>query len=141
MKSVTVVSQDRDGLLADISYILGKSNINIESLSVDIIGQKAIIALTVKDYKKASNVLNSNGFETAQNDPIVIKLPNRPEELSKIANRLALEKINIENLLVLGNDVHTGVFAINVDKPRKAVKLLNDVLINPGYALIPDLSY
>ena len=76
MKSVTVVAEDRVGLLADISYILGKSSINIDALSVDVVGKKAIIALTVKDPKHAGSVLEKNGFGIAEMDSIVIKLPN-----------------------------------------------------------------
>ena len=132
MRNITVVAEDRVGLLADISYILGKSNINIEALTVDIVGKKAVIALTVKDYKKATTVLESNGFRITEFESLVIKLPNRPEEISRITERLAGEKVSIENMHVLGNDSMTGIFALNVDKPRKAVRLLGDVLLNPA---------
>lgn len=131
MKTITVLAEDRIGLLADISYILGKSNINIESLTVDIVGTNAVIALTIKDYKKANSVLESNGFRIAEMDSIVIKLPNRPEALSSVADKLAGEKININDMHILSGDSHTGIFAISVDKPRKAMKLLGSVLITP----------
>ena len=49
MKSLTIVADDRVGLLSDISYVLGKSKINIESISVDVIGNKAVIVLTIKN--------------------------------------------------------------------------------------------
>ena len=63
MKSVTIVSDDRVGLLADISYVLGKSNVNIEGLSVDVVGGKAIISIEVKDQKKASDILAGTGCD------------------------------------------------------------------------------
>lgn len=131
MKSITVVAEDRVGLLADISYILGKSSINIEALSVDVVGKKAIIALIVRDPKNAAGVLGKNGFKTTEIDSIVIKLPNSPGEINRIADRLSDEKITIENMHVLSSDMNGGVFALNVDKPRKAVRLLNEFVINP----------
>ena len=39
-------------MLADISYILGKRNINIDGVSVDVVGGDAIISLTLKDAQK-----------------------------------------------------------------------------------------
>lgn len=135
MKSVTVISEDRAGLLADLSYVLGKSNINIESLDVDILGSKAIISMLVKDQKKTISVLQQNGFEIADNSPLVIKVPNNPDALPKIVARLDQEKVRVEGMLMLGKDVSTGIFAINVDKPRKAVKLLNDVMVNSALNL------
>ncbi len=131
MKSVTVVAEDRVGLLADISYILGKSNINIDALSVDVVGKKAIIALTVRDPKHAGSVLEKNGFSTTELDSIVIKLPNKPGEINRIADRLNEEKVSIENMHILSTDMNGGVFALNVDKPRKAVRLLNEFVISP----------
>lgn len=131
MKSITVVAEDRVGLLADISYVLGKSNINIEALSVDVVGRKAIIALTVKDPKNASSVLGKNGFKTTELDSIVIKLANAPGEINRIADRLTGEKVTIENMHILSSDMNGGVFALSVDKPRKAVRLLNEFMIGP----------
>jgi len=53
MHSITIVADDRVGLLADISYILGTTHINIESISVSAIGGKAVITLLVKNPEKA----------------------------------------------------------------------------------------
>jgi len=49
IKQITVVAEDKVGLLADISYILGKAKINIESLSVEVQGNKCLIDISVKD--------------------------------------------------------------------------------------------
>ncbi len=129
MKSITVVSEDRVGLLADISYILGKASVNIEGLNVDVVGKKAVITLTIKDPAKASSLLEKNGFSTAEVDSIVVKIPNRPGAMSVLADRLAHEKINIEDMHPLSADGDGGVFAINVDKPRKATKVICDLLL------------
>ncbi|MDO8554431.1 MAG: ACT domain-containing protein [Candidatus Micrarchaeota archaeon] len=129
MKSITVVSEDRVGLLADISYILGKANVNIEGLNVDVVGKQAVITLTIKDAIKASSLLEKNGFVTAEQNCIVVKLPNKPGAVSLLANRLASEKINIEDMHSLSADGEGGVFAINVDKPRKATKIIGDLMV------------
>jgi len=131
MKSVTVIAEDRVALLADISYVLGKSGVNIDTLNVEIIGGKAIISLMVKDPKKAKDVLVRNGYNTAELDAIVVKVSNQLGDLAKLTERLSREKVNVENVAEISSTPSEGIFALRVDKPRKAVKLLGgSVLVN-----------
>ena len=127
MKSVTIVSDDRVGLLADISYILGKSGVNIDGLHVDVIGGKAVIAMEVKDTKKAGDILGRNGFRTTDPAAIVIKVAN--SSMEKITEMLEGEKVKITELTRLSADSTDGIFAVNVDKPRKAAKMLAPFLL------------
>ncbi|MBU0532259.1 hypothetical protein KKB44_02075 [Candidatus Micrarchaeota archaeon] len=137
MKSVTIISDDRVGLLADISYILGKSSVNIEGLVVDVVGGRAVISLEVKDPKKAKDVLESNGFATARPDAIVIKVAN--SSVGKVTELLEGEKVHIQDMTTLSSDARTTVYAVNVDKPRKAAKMLAPFLI--GNDANPDSFY
>lgn len=134
MRAVTVVAEDRVGLMADISYVLAKSHINIQSLHVDVVGEKAIIAMSVKDPKHARDILQKNGFSIIS-EPIVVKLPNVPGEMNRLTNRLHDEKVVIEDVHIVSTDVQGGVFALHVDKPRKAGRLLNEIMIRPDNAI------
>lgn len=137
MKPVTVIADDRVALLADISYVLGKAGVNIETLNMEIVGGKAVISLLVRDPKKAKGILESNGYNTAELDAIVIKVSNHLSEMAKITEKLTKARVNIDNMSVISSSPQEGVFALKVDKPRKAVKLLGDnVLINS-----PNSSY
>jgi len=107
MKTINILAEDKVGLLADISYILGKNNINIDGLNMDIVGKKAIISL-------------------------VVKISNNPGAVSEITNMLIKEKINVENLSVISSNTNEGVFALIVDKPRKANRILSRYTIG-GY--------
>lgn len=127
MKSVTIVSDDRVGLLADISYILGKSAINIDALSVDVVGGKAVISLEVKDPKRATGVLQSNGFTTAGLDSIIIKVAN--DSVEEITEMLEGEKVQVKELSPLSSDAVDAIYALSVDKPRKAARMLSAFLL------------
>lgn len=127
MKSVTIVSDDRVGLLADISYILGKCNLNIDGLVVDVIGGKAVISLEVKDPKRAKDVLERNGFKTAKPDAIVIKVESN--SVGKITEMLEGEKVSVSEMTTLSTDSNDTIYALNVDKPRKATKMLAHFLL------------
>jgi hypothetical protein len=138
MKTVTVIAEDRVALLADISYVLGKSNINIDGLNVEIVGGKAVISLSVRDPKKARDILARNGYNTTDMDAIVIKVHDHVSGgMAAITERLSKAKVHIENLSMLSSSASEGVFALQVDKPRKAAKLLRDAVLlnqNSSYA-------
>lgn len=129
MKNIITIADDRVGLLADISYVLGKAKINIESISVDVVASKAVISLTVKDADKAKEILENNGYKVTENNAIIIKLSDKPGELSRITSMLASQKINIENVHVLSRDGKNTILSMAVDKPKKAQELLGEFII------------
>lgn len=130
MKTITVISEDRIGLLADISYILSKSKINIEGVTVDVCSTKAIIAITVKHPEKAVKVLNENGYSANSSDTLVVKHPRCDNCMQEIAALLSGQRIDIENVNMVSDDKASCIFTMNVNRPRKAVKILGDLLIN-----------
>ena len=130
MKSITVLADDRVGLLADISYLLGKAKINIESISVDVVAKKAVISLTLKDADRAKVVLENAGFKVSESNSIVVKLVDKPGELSRITAILAEDGINIENAHIVSRDGSNTILSIIVDKPKKALKVLDEFLLN-----------
>ncbi len=124
MQTVTIVADDRVGLLADISYILGKEKINIDSISTNSIGTTAVIVLAVKDAKKTSAILRKNGFNVMSEEAFVIALSDKPGELHKVAKMLSENKINIKNVYAITKGGGKAILSLIVDRPRKAAKLL-----------------
>ena len=129
MKQLTVLVDDKVGLLANISYLLGRSRINIDSISVAAIGGKAVVNLMVKDTKRTKEILEVNGFHCLEADSIVVKMANRPGELAKMTRILADNKINMESLAVISQDEEFAIHSLKVDKPAKAEKCLAAYLI------------
>jgi len=128
MKSLTVVSEDKVGLLADISFILAKSNINIESLDFDVVGKKALVTLTVGDAELAKNALSSSGYEVADDNCLMIKLSDKPGEFNKVASMLAHEGINIEKVHLITREGKRAILSLIVDKPDSATRILDRYL-------------
>ena len=124
MKQIAVVAEDKVGLLADISYILGKAKINIESIVVQVQGGKAVINLAVKDDEKATRMLASNGYHVLSSEVMLVKLKDEPGELSRLSAKLRGAGINIESLYMVARGGGFCVSALKVDKPKKARKLL-----------------
>ena len=129
MKDICVVTDDRVGLLADISYILGKSRVNIDSIAVSSVGGKAVFSIMVKDQEKARSVLEGNGFSVSSGNVIFVKLEDQPGKLAEIAKLLSGNRISVENLHLISRDGKNSIVGITVSRPRKAKKLLSGCLI------------
>lgn len=129
MKPIILVENDRVGLLADISYILAKSKINIDTISVNVIGDKVVLVLTVSDNKKAVAVLGENGYTNIKEDYFAVKVDDKPGELNRITSMLSKAKIRISNVHLLTRDGKHTVIALKTDKTKKAREVLKDFLV------------
>lgn len=124
MKQITLIAKDEVGVLADISYILGKARINIESISVASLEGKAIITMFVKDGKRAKKLLKSNNYKVLESEAFVLKLKDEPGQLSNISRMLSKKGVSIVHLYVIAREKGSTIMSIKVDKPKAAKKVL-----------------
>lgn len=129
MKTIAIVADDKIGLLADISYVLAKSKINIESLSVDVVGNKAIITMNLSDIVKGKECVESAGYKVEDPAAIIVKMKDQPGELSNVTAMLSKEGVSIINAKVLAKDGTTTILGMITDKPKKAAVLLKPYLV------------
>jgi len=124
IKQIVVIAEDRVGLLADVSYILGKARINIESLSAEASGNKCIIDLAVKDDKKATELLTNNGYQVLQPNVLVVRIMDKPAQMAQFTSRLSKEKIRIISLSIITKENGFDTYSLQVDHPAKAKRVL-----------------
>ncbi len=128
MKPLTLVLNDRVGLISDISYILGKEKINIDGLSASVVGKKIVITIQVKNHEKAKEVLTKNGYANLDDEFCVITVKNEPGELSKVTSLLKEARINILQLLQLETDGKYAMVSLKTNKPRASRNILKPYL-------------
>ena len=124
MKQITDVVADKVGVLAELSYLLGKAHVNIDAISAEVQGGKSVINLVVSDDKKAEMILKSNGYHVLAGEMLVVKVKDAPGALSEISKKLQKAKINISSIYLLTRGEGYSLDALMVDKPKKAKKVL-----------------
>ena len=129
MKQITVVVADKVGVLAELSYLLGKAHVNIEAISAEVQGGKSVINLVVSDERKAEAILKSNGYHVLAGEMLVVKVKDAPGALSDISKKLQKARINIESIYLLTRGDGYSLDALMVDKPKKAKKVLADYIV------------
>lgn len=128
MKELLVLAKDRVGLLAELSAALGHADINVDSISADTMGDKAVIRLIVSDDKRGKEILERKGFIVMSSDAIVVRLIDRPGELAKVAKILADAKVSVKNVQLLTKEDGLVLFVFRVDNTDKAAKLLKNYM-------------
>ena len=125
MRTLTFLTGNREGLLSEMTYILGKSRIPIEGLDVDVIGDNAIIDLTVRNSMKAGKILEKNGFKLIQ-CRLIVKVCGKEERecLEFLKGKLKERGIKLKNAELICKDESRGMFSIDADQPRRAVQVI-----------------
>lgn len=132
MRGVSVVVENKPGALADISYILGKNRMNIESISVVSLGKTAIITLIMKNADKVEKILKQNNYKISSTNTLFLRLTDKPGALAEITKILSDEKINLKDVHIVSKGEGKTVVAVGVDRPLKAKRLLDAYIIKAG---------
>ena len=104
MQEITVITENKVGVLADICGLLGRSGVNIEAISAQGLGESGIIRLVTGDVKTAVRELERAGAKIRVAEILTVKLNDQPGELGKIARKLARAGVDIESLYLLSKN-------------------------------------
>ena len=88
MKQITIVTETKAGLVAEVSEVLGSPGININSLvAPDTPGHYGVVVLTVDRYDEALVALRDAGYPAVTEDGVVVRIPDDPTALAKFSRR------------------------------------------------------
>jgi hypothetical protein len=89
-EEITIVVDDKPGVLAEIGEALGRSGVNIETLSAFTYEGKGVVQLVVDDEEDAAEALKLEGIAVAGSRPVMlVTLEDRPGELGRYCRKLA----------------------------------------------------
>lgn len=131
MKQIVLVVDNRPGAIANISELLGKRGINIESLTGDTIGNFGVLTLMVDRTDLAAALLKDVGYDPKVEDSLVVLLPDEPGALSGLSKRFLEAEINIRSIRVIRRDESGTMVAISSNKTEEAVSLVKDIIYHP----------
>lgn len=94
---ITVLAENRPGILAQVTSILANKNINIRSVTITSFGDSGHINLIVNNPKRAQKALKKEGIPAELKEVIAVLIKDRPAGLDKLLQVLRAESINIEN--------------------------------------------
>lgn len=132
MKEITVVVDNRAGMLADLSEALAGRNVNIESIDGEAAESRGIIRLTVDKYDEALSALRDGGFQAISEDALLIRLKDESGALARAAARFKDADINIRSLRILRREGGYALVTLVTENNDAARELVGDVLAGGG---------
>ncbi len=130
MKPITLLADDRPGVIAHISQLLGNANINIDCIDADAANLKGVITLEVDQYDQALELLTQAGYRAISDDTIVIAVEDKPGALARIAARLEESSINIQSIHILNRQQEQVLISLVTDNNKETEKILANVIVS-----------
>jgi hypothetical protein len=130
MKEIMIVTQNRAGLLADISEILAARGINIETIDADELHDTAVVELTVDHYDEALQSLRDAGFHAITEDALLVRLKDEPGALAKVAHKFKEANIDLRSVRFIRRQQGYAYVAIATDRTDEARALIEEWVVN-----------
>ncbi len=130
MKQIIIISEDRPGVVAEISEALAAAGVNIETLAAETVAGSGVTILTVDRYDEALRALAQTPFQAISEDAIVIRLDDKPGELARITHRFKDAQINLRSIRIIRREAGTCIVAVGTQRTKEAMDLLRDVLVS-----------
>ena len=131
MKQLSIITENRLGIVTEISEALAQENINIESIDAELAGNNVVVVLNVDQYDKALSIIRQ--FDTMQvitENAILIRLKNEPGALAKISRRFTNAKLDLRGIRFISRDQDYALVAISTHRTKEALLLVDDVLVS-----------
>ena len=88
MNRIIVMAKNEVGVLADISQALADEGINIETISAEGLADQGVITLSTDNHDDALRVLMNAGYKAVSDDSLILRLPDEPGALAKVAGQV-----------------------------------------------------
>ena len=130
VKQISVFVENKTGRLAEVTKVLGNSNIAISALSIADTTDFGILRLIVNKPDEAEKILGENGFTVSSTEVIAIAIPDTPGSLSKALKALDNSSIGIEYMYAfVGKTTNEALVIFRTENTERAVELLEDSFI------------
>ena len=129
MNRIIVMAKNEVGVIADISRALADNGINIETISAERQAEEGYVTLTTDANDAALRALTHAGFKTVTDDSLLLRLPDEPGALAKVAERFKDAGVNIQSLHIVDRREGYTIVSISADDRAKAETLVDGATV------------
>lgn len=125
-RKVLVLPTDRENPKKEILDIIKKEKLPFEKIEVESLGNNVVVWVHTSWEKKLKNVLNKYKIKSFTSDVAIVELKNIPGELEKVIDLLSEQGIMIKDVHEIIKDKKKTIYGIITDKPKEAVKIIEE---------------
>lgn len=125
-KQLSVILENRPGLLAKACAVLSEAGINVLALAIHDTVDNAVARFLVDQPTKALLLLEEEDFYVMEQQVLVLEVLNKAGELTRLCRSLAEADLNISYAYCTARpDQHSGCLVIKTDNPERALEILS----------------
>lgn len=124
MQRITVVVQNRAGLLAEITELLASKGLSLSSIVADSLGTQGVLHIDLEQVDEALAVLTAAGYHAVTEDVLLARIEDRPGALAQLSRRLMEAQLDIRGLNMVQRNDGWAVVAIATNDNARAREVL-----------------
>jgi hypothetical protein len=128
MKQLTIITEDRPGLLSEITSVLADAGINIQDVDAEAAGPTSAISIAVDRYDEAVRLLSARGWKVFAENTLVIEVPDEPGALARVACRFSDAGVNLRSVRFIRRRKGKALVALCTREEARALELVRDLL-------------
>ena len=130
MDRIIVMVKSEVGVIAGITAAIADAGVNILTINTENSGETGIVIIITDDNDAALQALTTAGFRAVIDDVLVIRLPDEPGALAKVAEKFKTAGVNIQSLHILDRHGDYTTVALSADDREMAEALVGpDVIV------------
>lgn len=132
IRQLSLFLENKLGALSRPVRLLARAKLNILTLSIADTQQFGILRFVVRDWQKAKQLLEKDGFVVKVSDMVALEVADKPGGLAEILDTLEKARVNLEYMygFTLKSE-GKGLLAFRFDDPDRAVEALQKKGLNP----------
>ncbi|NVJ51453.1 MAG: hypothetical protein HWE13_07165 [Gammaproteobacteria bacterium] len=129
MKTITVVTKNYRGLIADISECLSQNDVNIEQINADQSDTTALVRVVTNDNDRAFQILADHNFNPVSYAGVLVKVFDQPGALAKLSRQLSEQGIDIRGINMVEQHDGFNIVSISSSDDTGTRELLGDIVV------------
>lgn len=129
MRTMVIVQESRPGLLADVTSLLARNDVDLNDFSGQVVGETAVICLQAEEYRVGYRILSEAGYHVYASETLLVRLDQAPGALARLSQQLAAAGVDVRGLHLVNKDAEAGIVALETLDQEKARQILKDQLV------------
>ncbi len=131
LKQLSLFLENKPGALSRPVRLLAKAKFNILTLSIADANQFGILRLILRDWEKAKQLLEQNGFVVRVTDMVAVEVADQPGGLAKILDAVEKSGLNVEFMYAFTEKrANKAILVFRFDDPDRAIQKLQKHGVN-----------
>ena len=126
IKQLSLFIENKPGTMTAPCKLLADAGINIASLTLADTKFFGVLRLIIKEWDKAKDLLEQNGFAVRLTDVVAIEVTHEAGSLSRILALLDETGVNVEYMYAFAGPNSKAILIFRFDDPDTAVAKLAD---------------